>query len=392
MILGVHGVASGIGIPVIGRVVRRPRAEADRRDHVLIASDGQLSDVVGYLAVLCEEPWCGPVGVPTVHSLPTSHLSEGDVVVISERGYVRTLYRRDSPHNFIFATDRCNSYCLMCSQPPRDADETGIVERHLRLIDLIDPETKELGITGGEPTLLGEGLIRMIAACRDRLPRTALHILSNGRAFANQQFARAISEVTHPDLMIGVPLYADVDVTHDFVVQSRGAFRETVRGLHRLGAAGVRVEIRVVVHRATVDRLPQLAEYIYRNLTFVSQVALMGLEITGFTIPNLDTLWIDPADYQHQLRTAAMFLAARGVRVAIYNHQLCTLDRELWPFAVRSISDWKNEYLPECERCLARQMCGGFFASAVERRRFSREIHPLTHLLAPGRPAEVSGP
>ena len=32
----------------------------------------------------------------------------------------------------------------------------------------------------------------------------------------------------------------------------------------------------------------------------------------------------------------------------IYNHQLCLIDRALWPFAVKSISDWKNEYHPEC--------------------------------------------
>lgn len=51
----------------------------------------------------------------------------------------------------------------------------------------------------------------------------------------------------------------------------------------------------------------------------------------------------------------------------IYNHQLCLLDRELWPFAVQSISDWKNEYHPECLRCSVRESCGGFFFSAKYR-------------------------
>jgi hypothetical protein len=48
----------------------------------------------------------------------------------------------------------------------------------------------------------------------------------------------------------------------------------------------------------------------------------------------------------------------------IYNHQLCLIDRELWPFTVRSISDWKNEYHPECDACSVRERCGGFFFSA----------------------------
>ncbi len=51
----------------------------------------------------------------------------------------------------------------------------------------------------------------------------------------------------------------------------------------------------------------------------------------------------------------------------IYNHQLCLLDRELWPFAVKSISDWKNEYHPECLSCSVVDSCGGFFYSAKYR-------------------------
>jgi hypothetical protein len=31
--------------------------------------------------------------------------------------------------------------------------------------------------------------------------------------------------------------------------------------------------------------------------------------------------------------------------------------------AVRSISDWKNEYLPECSSCIDKPNCTGFFAS-----------------------------
>jgi MoaA/NifB/PqqE/SkfB family radical SAM enzyme len=36
----------------------------------------------------------------------------------------------------------------------------------------------------------------------------------------------------------------------------------------------------------------------------------------------------------------------------------------MWPYAVRSISDWKNEYHPECVDCSVKEECGGFFFSA----------------------------
>jgi MoaA/NifB/PqqE/SkfB family radical SAM enzyme len=121
------------------------------------------------------------------------------------------------------------------------------------------------------------------------LPATAVHVLSNGRRFADIEFARSYAHVGHPDL-IGIPLNSGDPARHNYVVQAGNAFGETVRGILNLKRFKQRVELRVVIHRQTIDRLPQLAEYIGRNLLFVDQVALMGLEITGFTKGNLGQL------------------------------------------------------------------------------------------------------
>jgi hypothetical protein len=64
------------------------------------------------------------------------------------------------------------------------------------------------------------------------------------------------------------------------------------------------------------------------------------------------------------------------MRVLLYNQQLCVLRRRLWPFAVRSISDWKNTYIPECDGCSVRQQCGGFFHSGTKRH--SAFIRPIS--------------
>lgn len=64
-------------------------------------------------------------------------------------------------------------------------------------------------------------------------------------------------------------------------MQAHGAFDQTVAGLHQAARNGIRVEIRVVLHRLTIPRLTRLVEYIYRNLSFVEHVALMGLEYVG---------------------------------------------------------------------------------------------------------------
>ena len=76
--------------------------------------------------------------------------------------------------------------------------------------------------------------------------------------------------------------------------------------------------------------------------------------MTGLARPNAPLVWADPAGYQHELAAAVDILASAGIATRIYNHQLCVLDRRLWPYAVRSISDWKNDYLDICRTCTVR--------------------------------------
>lgn len=305
-----------------------------------------------------------------------SYLGDGDVIrVMPGKAAIRVLYRRSSRHNNFLLTERCNNYCLMCSQPPKEADDSWIVDEVLEAIPLIDRSTAELGFTGGEPTLLGDDFIRILQTCKNWLPNTAVHILSNGRTFADAAFAAKYASVNHRDMMVGIPLYSDISNLHDYVVQSDGAFDETIRGILNLKRLKQKVELRVVIHKQTYKRLPELAEFITSNLLFIDHVALMGLEMMGFTKANLEDLWIDPFDYQPALTKAVNHLAAYKMNVSVYNHQLCVLDQSLWPFARKSISDWKNEYMPECEPCTMKSECGGFFASA--RLRYSKYIRPL---------------
>ena len=305
-----------------------------------------------------------------------SYLRAGDIVKIYPvHNILRTLYRKISTHNSLLVTERCNHLCLMCSQPPRDADDSYIIRDVLQTIPLMSHETKAIGITGGEPTLLGQDLLGIIRCLKDNLPSTTVHILSNGRAFKDWDYAKAVADISHPDLMIGIPLYSDISSIHDYVVQADGAFDDTIRGIINLKSVEVRVEIRTVIHKLTYERLPDLSRFIRRNLTFCDHVALMGLELTGFTRSNMDKLWMDPKDYQPQLREAVRLLNGARMFVSIYNHQLCVLDPELLPFNRRSISDWKNEYMPECEGCAKKIECGGFFSSS--KLRYSAHIKPF---------------
>jgi His-Xaa-Ser system radical SAM maturase HxsC len=305
-----------------------------------------------------------------------AYLADGDIIGVHSRNQrVRTLYRRSSRHNFFLVTDRCNHYCLMCSQPPKDMDDSWILDQLEAALPLIDPTTRSIGFTGGEPLLQWERFIRLLGKAREELPQTAVHVLTNGRAFSSLDITRAWAGVGHPSLMAGIPIYSAVDHVHDYVVQAPGAFDETVLGVLRLKDQGQRIEIRVVLHQITAPRIVETARWLARNLPFVNHVALMGLENTGFAIANHDLLWIDPIDYKRDLALAVDILDAARINVSIYNLPYCVLDPSVWPFARQSISDWKNAYLPQCDECQAKSQCAGFFSSG--RPRNSRAIKPL---------------
>ena len=224
------------------------------------------------------------------------------------------MWKHSATHNSVLLTEQCDNYCLMCSQPPKDRDDAWLFDRAKQIISLLPSSARSLGLTGGEPTLHADALIDLLEHCRDISPWLQLHLLSNGRRFADAGFASRYAQVGLADIMVGIPVYAPEAGLHDFIVQARGAFEETIQGILNLASLGQSVEIRVVVQLHTVPVLIDLARYIARNLPFVDQVALMGLEMTGLARPNSAEVWIDPADYQRELVEATQILATAGVR------------------------------------------------------------------------------
>jgi His-Xaa-Ser system radical SAM maturase HxsC len=306
-----------------------------------------------------------------------AHIESGDIIHVAPDGRrVTVLWKNSAVHNGLLLTEQCDNYCLMCSQPPKDRDDSWLFQRAMKVISLLPERARSLSLTGGEPTMHADALIALLEHCKRVAPQLSLHLLSNGRRFADPEFTRRYAAVGIADIMVGIPVYAPEPGLHDFIVQAAGAFDETIHGILNLVSLGQSVEIRVVIQRHTVPALVGLATFIVRNLPFVVQVALMGLEMTGLARPNAAQVWADPVDYQRELGETVEILTTAGIATRIYNHQLCVLDRHLWPYAVRSISDWKNDYLDICRSCSVRDACGGVFTTSDNR--LSQHLRPVS--------------
>ena len=273
----------------------------------------------------------------------------------------------DSNDNALFVTEQCNNNCLMCCQPPLTVDDIeALYQKNLQLLKSAPEGLKVLGITGGEPTLLGERLVDLIVEIRKHLPNTAIQLLSNGRKFKDADYAHRVAQAAGEEFFVGIPLHSDYLKDHDAIAGSKHAFEETVYGLYNLAAEGVEIELRVVINAMNYKRLPQMAEFIFKNLPFVSWVAFMGMERIGYSVKNQSLIWAEPYEYASYLREAAMILDSWGVPVAVYNIPLCLLPKDCWVFAKRSISDWKIKYSKICDDCSVKEKCCGLFSTSAK--------------------------
>lgn len=272
-----------------------------------------------------------------------------------------------SNDNTLFCTEQCNNHCLMCCQPPMNVDDIDqLYEENLVRIQKAPKDLPIIGITGGEPTLLGDKLITLVKHIREQLPDTDIHILSNGRNFKDSDFASALVEAGDGRIIFGIPLHSDFFRDHDIIAGAKGAFEETITGLYNLAATSACIELRVVMNKLNYNRFLPLAKFIHKNLPFVSWIAFMGMEYTGLAVKNTNSIWIEPREYIHNLCDAINYLDTWKYPTSIYNIPLCLLPDSMSKFATRSISDWKTYYPESCNNCKLHSQCCGFFSTSIK--------------------------
>lgn len=371
----IKGISYNIEDDIVGRITFGKKNLFGRSNDILVCKDSDKPSF-GYLATITERTIFSTKDKPYSIVDSIEDFNEGDVVVINKQGEIIFEYEINSHHNALMATERCNHRCIMCPQPPilQEKDKTPF---NLKLISLFEKNTQEIGITGGEPTLIGDNLFTLINYIKKELPKTAISILSNGVKFADKGYAMKLAKCRHQDLQIDIPLFSDIAEEHNRIVGAK-TFYKTVQGLYNLALFHQRIGLRIVVHKQTYKRLPQFADFIYHNFPFVTQVAFMQMETTGLAKENFEELWIDPYDYNEELREAVLLLADRGMKPYIYNAQICVLPEDIRRYAQQSISDWKDIYIPECDGCVLKGQCAGFFES--NRQAHSARIKKIEHI------------
>ena len=123
MKLSFKGQANNFFQPIVGKVTRDIH---NAKNKILILDDlNEFKSPDNPLALLSAKenkiPNTNEIQIPTIFNLlDLNDLKNDDIAVLNPNGNIRTLFQAESLHNSLFVTDRCNSNCLMCSQPPKN--------------------------------------------------------------------------------------------------------------------------------------------------------------------------------------------------------------------------------------------------------------------------------
>lgn len=333
--LALTGIAVNIRRAIVGVVTTRPVKLSDRRQRIFV-SHNIVAPIFGYACCITSWHIVTMINGKMVHSvLQLQTLSDGDVVLITPEGKINVMYQSGHKDHTVFATNQCNSQCVMCLKT-QSKDPADLYEINQKVLSFVKTENlNHIVITGGEPTVVLEQLCQTLAYLQRYFSETLIYLLSNGRRFWNLDVAKQVVNEKNKKLFFCIPLYADSDVKHDAIVGVVGAFQETIQGIYNLYHLRARIEIRIIVMRQNFERLTAIAEFIHRNMPFVSHVAFMGMEYVEDE-EQLDHLWIDPKEYKQELYEAVWHLHQRGMVVSIYNIPLC-VSEPLWKFSRDSI-------------------------------------------------------
>ena len=219
-------------------------------------------------------------------------------------------------------------------------------------------------INGGEPALHPR-FLEFTAWLRKRLKGAPLTLLSNGRRFRDEKFAREFSKIAKRPFSVAVPLHSSDPDLHDGITGIKNSFAETEKGLENLFAFfGGEIEIRIVLHGLNASSLPATLAWLRRRFGRYPRwhVTVIHFEIEGKAKKNLKKLSLTLSAAARLLGKAAGELKKLG-KPRLYHYPLCVLPVELRKYSIISLPETMRVYPAKCSGCRMKKNCPGLMKS-----------------------------
>ncbi len=300
----------------------------------------------------------------------------GDIIGLdSKSGRYRVLLSSKANSNTVLVTERCNNLCKFCSQPPKKKDDHyHYTNAAFSILNFNSSDF--IGITGGEPTIYRDHFLKLLKTLKDFKCPSKLHILTNGRSFYENGFLdEVMSVLPDTDIIWGIPIYGHISSLHDTLVKADHAFIETILGISNLLSCGQNIEIRIVPVSENYKYLEHIIQFLIAHFKFLGCISIMNMEPMGYARSNFKKLFVPVKEQNPYLIKAVKTGVQAGLDMQLFNYPLCLIDEGIRGYAKKSISDWKNYFTNECNSCILKKGCCGFFTSS--KNQYIERIRPI---------------
>ena len=165
-------------------------------------------------------------------------------------------------------TYRCNLKCEFCyagcnctTNPAKDVKEMSATEVE-RIIERIfnDAKVPSISFTGGEPTL-DKNLSRYISFAKNLGMR--INLITNGTLISND-YANELADNGLDSAQVS--LEGITSITHDKIVNSKGAFAKSISGVENLKSAGILTHTNTTITKTNLSESFQIPKFVHEKL------------------------------------------------------------------------------------------------------------------------------
>jgi His-Xaa-Ser system radical SAM maturase HxsC len=265
-------------------------------------------------------------------------------------------------------TFKCNDNCISC------INNTTIVSKIpdpplkqiKEVINKINSENDYFGLSGGEPTLRKE-FFKILKYAREKHPNMYIFIVTNGRMFAYEKFAKKLADLNLGNFRVGVALYGHNSEIQESITRSNGSFQQTTQGIKNLLSFGIPVEVRTIINKFNYKYMENLAKFIAKEFQGVDRVVFINMKITGNAYKNRDTVLVKISKVVPYVEKAVKILRERNIEIRLYHFPLCIIPKNLWGIAKGVTKAETNEltFVEKCEKCKIKRECSRIWRTYV---------------------------
>jgi MoaA/NifB/PqqE/SkfB family radical SAM enzyme len=150
-----------------------------------------------------------------------------------------------------------------------------------KLGELLKKRYDSLKITGGEPAIY-PGISKIIRFARQK-GLDKIMLISNGRMFSLGKFCKEIENAGLTNVRITV--YSDEEAVHDKITQTKGSFRQTMKGIDNVLSSRMALECNVVIIRYNYKNLKQICLFLVKK-------GVKKINLLFATPPDDDKKWV----------------------------------------------------------------------------------------------------